>query len=397
MDLATAHRLLSPEGQRALERAGRLLAAYDDPLPAAAALREEVDPALAAAAMSQVVLRRRARDKHGIDAARMYFTSEALEQSTRLEVAAHRAARVSFAHPSSVVDLGCGIGGDLVALARRHADSGTPVAGVEHDPVRATLATANLRALELPGAVSVADATGLDLDPFGVVVADPARRTTRGRTFDPDSYLPDWSWVERLLRRPSVVKVAPGVPRGRVPQGVETEVVSWRGEVKEAALWSPHLATTARRATVIAPAGLASLTEEDDPGPDAVGTSAPRGFLYEPDGAVVRAGLVTAVAAQVGGALLDPRIAYVTSARAVATPYASVYEVLEELPFQEKRLRAALRQRGVGRLTIKKRGVQVVPEQLRGRLGLRGDAEATIVMTRLSGGRAVVLSVRPVT
>ena len=394
MDLAIVERLLSPEGQRALETAERLRVTDDDPVRAGAALRAEVDPDLAAAAMSQVTLRERARSKHGEDARSMYFTPDALEQSTRREVAAHRAARVSFTHPSSVVDLGCGIGGDLVALARRQAGTSTPVAGVESDPVRAVLAEANLRALGLPGAVSNADATRLDLRAFGVVVADPARRSGRGRTFDPDAYVPSWSWVEALLERPAVVKVAPGIPHDRVPSGVETEVVSWRGAVKEAALWSSHLATTSRRATVITPAGLASVTADQDPGPAAVGTGPPRRYLYEPDGAVIRAGLVTAVAGVVDGVLLDPRIAYVTSETAVSTPFASGYEVLEELPFPEKRLRAALRERGVGRLTIKKRGVGVVPEQLRHRLALAGDEEATIVLTRVSG-RATVLSVRP--
>jgi hypothetical protein len=96
----------------------------------------------------------------------------------------------------------------------------------------------------------------------------------------------------------------------------------------------------------------------------------------------------------VGGALLDPRIAYVTSDRRVSTPFATGYEVVEELPHGEKRLRAALRERGIGRLTIKKRGVAVVPEQLRKRLSLSGDGEATIVVTRVAG-RATVLSVRP--
>ncbi len=393
MELSTVERLLSPEGQRALALAEDLRAADDDPIRAGTALRREVDAELAAAAMSQVELRERARDKLGADAARMYFTPEALEQCTRAEVAAHRAARVSFSHPSSVVDLGCSIGGDLLATARRLQGTGTPVAGVEADPVRAALAAANLSALGLDGAVTTADATTLNLSPFGVVVADPARRSGRGRSFDPDLYTPPWSWVEQLLTGLSVVKVAPGIPSDRVPPGVETELVSWRGEVKEAALWSPHLATTSRRATVISPAGLATLTAEDDPGPDAIGVAPVARFLLEPDGAVIRAGLVTAVAAQVGGALLDRRIAYLSCEERPSTPFATGYEVIETLPFAEKQLRAAVRERGIGRLTIKKRGVDIVPEQLRRRLAPRGDAEATLVITRVAG-RATVLSVR---
>jgi hypothetical protein len=287
-----------------------------------------------------------------------------------------------------VVDLGCGIGGDLVALAR----TGTVTAGVDADPVRAAVAAANLAALDLPGAVLVRDATALDLDGFGVVFADPARRAARGRVFDVDAYVPPWSFVEQLLRRPACVKVAPGVPHERIPGDVEGEWVSFDGDVKEAVLWSPQLATTRRRATVVAARGLATLTAEDDPGPAAPG---PVGrYLFEPDGAVIRAGLVTAVADRLGGWLLDRHIAYVSGDQAPGTPFARGFEVLEELPFHEKQLRAALRARGIGRLTIKKRGVDVVPERLRSRLALAGDAEATLVMTRVLG-KGTALLVRP--
>jgi hypothetical protein len=207
-----------------------------------------------------------------------------------------------------------------------------------------------------------------------------------------EDWTPSWEFVERLLRRDACVKVAPGIPHALVPDGVEAEFVSDEGEVKEASLWSPALATVRRRATVIRAPGLATITDEDDPGEQHL---RPVGrFLYEPDGAVVRAGLVTAVAAGVHGGLLDPHIAYVTSDEAFTTPFARSYEVLEELPYKEKQLRAALRERHVGRLTIKKRGVDVVPEQLRKRLALEGPEEATLVMTRVAG-KGTALLVRP--
>ena len=388
MDLEVFGWLRSPSGQTALIEAGRLHADRVSPMRSGELLRRALAPEQASAAMSQVVLREAAEVKFGADAARMYFTKDGLEQSTRAEVATHRARRISFAAPSSVVDLGCGIGGDLVALSR----AGLTAAGVDLDPLRVAMAEANLAALDLPGAVMVADATALDLSRFGVAFADPARRTARGRVFDVDAYSPPWSFVEELLRRPAVVKVAPGIPHDRVPGGAEAEWVSFGGEVKEAVLWSSHLATTGRRATLVARHGLATLTAEDDPGRVEV---RPVGrYLYEPDGAVIRAGLVTAVAAAVDGWLLDEHIAYVSADAPTRTPYARGFEVLEELPYQEKQLKAALRERGVGRLTIKKRGVDVVPEQLRKRLALRGDGEATIVLTRAAGkGRALL--VRP--
>jgi hypothetical protein len=224
-----------------------------------------------------------------------------------------------------------------------------------------------------------------------VAFADPARRSGRGRTFSPDAWTPPWSLVQSLLAGDACVKTAPGIPHELVPAGVEAEWVSDHGEVKEAALWGGRLATADRRATVIGDGGLATLTEEDDPGADVV----PLGrFLYEPDGAVIRAGLVTAVAAGVHGGLLDPHIAYVTAQESFRTPFARSYEILETLPHREKALRAALHARGVGRRTIKKRGVDVVPDQLRKRLSLTGDNEATIVLTRVAG-RGTCLLVRP--
>lgn len=387
MDLDAFRWLLTEPGQRLLARAS---AAPEDPLEASAELRRHATAEQAAAALTQATLRRRATAKFGDLAPRMYFTPDGLEQATRLTVAEHRAARLGTARVESVVDLGCGIGGDLVSFA--HA--GITAAGVDLDPVLVEVARANLAALDLGGAVMVADATTLDLDPFSVAFADPARRSARGRTFSVDDWTPPWSFVETLLRRDSCVKVAPGLPHGLVPDDVEAEWVSDHGEVKEAALWSGTLATARRRATVIGDGGLATLTDEDlpDTAPRVVAPTS--GYLYEPDGAVIRAGLVAAVAAGVRGGLLDEHLAYVVGDEAFRTPFARGYRVVEELPHREKALKAALRERGIGSLTIKKRGVTVVPEELRRRLAPRGDRAATIVLTR-AAGKGVCLLVEP--
>jgi len=382
VDLEAFRWLLTEPGQRLLTEAAGL--DEPDPLRAQTALRRLASAEHAAAALTQVRLRERATTKFGDLAVRMYFTPDGLEQATRAVVAAHRAGRLAAFRTASLIDLGCGIGGDLLAASK----VGIVVAGVDLDPVRVAVAEANLAALELSGAVAVADATQVDTSPFDVAFADPARRSARGRSFHVDDWTPPWPFVEKLLRRDSCVKVAPGIPHDLVPEGVEAEWVSDHGEVKEAALWSGRLATTLRRATVIGDGGLATLTDEDDPG---AGVRAVGGFLYEPDGAVIRAGLVTAVAAGVSGGLIDEHIAYVTSDASFQTPFARGYRVLEELPYREKPLKAALRERGIGRLTIKKRGVDVVPEQLRKRLALAGDDEATIVLTRVAGQGACLL------
>ncbi|MGN6781418.1 MAG: class I SAM-dependent methyltransferase [Marmoricola sp.] len=388
MDLATAAWLVTPAGQQALAAAEALLAQGYDELRAGTRLRRTLPAEQAAGALTQAVLRRRAVEKFlPADAARMYFTPDGLEQATRHRVAVHRASRLVAAGTRSLIDLGCGIGGDLIASAR----AGLTVAGVDLDPVRAQVAAANLGALGLGGVARAADATTLDTGPFDVAFADPARRGGRGRTFQPEDWTPSWDFVLALLHRDACVKVAPGIPHETVPPGVEAEWVSDDGDLKEAALWSGRLATTARRATVIRGGGLATLTDTDEANDEvrAVGR-----FLYEPDDAVIRAGLVTVVAAGVQGGLVDPHLAYVTSDASFTTPLARSYEILEELPHRERPLREALRARGVGPLTIKKRGVQVVPEDLRRRLALSGEQEATIVLTR-AAGRGVCWLVRP--
>lgn len=382
MDLSTTHALLSPTGDRLLTQVN---SEYDagNAIALSERLRKDHPADLVAAVLSQVDLRRRAVAKLGPDAERMYFTVEALEQCTRRSVAEHRAGRLADAKTSSLLDLGCGIGGDLVAVAARDI----PVHGVERDPVRAELARANLAALGLTGTVEVGPAEHVDRGGFDVVFADPSRRGGGRRVFDPTAYSPSWGFVTELLEGTACVKVAPGIDHDVLPGGIEAEWVSDGGELKEAALWSRRLATSRRRATLL-PAGV-SLDDADDPGTADV--LAPQEFVYEPDPAVIRAGLVTAVAAVVGGGLLDPRIAYLTGPDAVFTPLARGYRVREVLPFREKLLRAALRERGIGTLTIKKRGVAVAPEVLRRRLGLRGDAEATIILTRAAGHGTALL------
>ncbi|TCO22028.1 methyltransferase family protein [Kribbella steppae] len=349
-------------------------------------LRRQYDAALVTTAVTQASLRHRAVAKFGPDAARMFFTPDGLEQATRSTVGSHRAQRIAATLPgSSVVDLGCGIGGDLIGAAR----AGLRVTGVERDPATAAAARANLSALGLPGEVVVGDAESFDLAPYDVVFADPARRADGRRVFDHNAYSPPWTFVTELLSRTACVKVAPGIPHDAVPDGVEAEWISDAGEVKEAALWSGRLyAGTARRATLL-PSG-ASVTEAPEAESGPVGQ-----YIYEPDGAVVRAGLVTAVAAAVDGWLLDPRIAYVTAAKLVPTPLASAYEVVEELPYKEKALRSWVRTHGIGTLEIKKRGVDLDPAQLRKKLTPKGSASATLIITRI-GRDAVAYSCRRV-
>ncbi|REE98187.1 class I SAM-dependent methyltransferase [Thermomonospora umbrina] len=402
MDLEGFEELLGAVGQAVLVEAAGADVGEAGLLRTASRLRERWPAGLVAAALTQVRLRERAREKFGDDAARMYFTPAGLEQATRGPVAAYRAERFArtLTGGGRVLELGCGIGADLVARGR----AGVPGVGVELDPLTAAVARANVEALGLRDVASVrrGDATLEEPEGFAAVFADPGRRTARGRVFDPRAYEPPLDAVLELAGRvpAGCVKVAPGIPHEAVPAGAEAEWISVAGDVKEAALWVGDLAgAVRRRATLLDGRGrVRTLVPDDALGPPPV---RPWGrYLYEPDGAVIRAHLVAEVAAAVGGWLADEHIAYVTGDTPVDTPFASAYEIDEVMPFSLKRLRAELRRREVGVLTIKKRGSAVDVDRLRRDLGFagkgrrHGGTELTVVLTRV--GRApTALLARP--
>lgn len=382
MDLDTFQRLLGPEGQSLLAEVD-VHAAVESDLALGTRLRRSYDAGLVAAAVTQHHVRLKARTKFGADAARMYFTPDALEQATRAVVSDHRASRLAGAGAQAVVDLGCGLGGDLIAFAK----AGMAVRGFELDPVRAAIAQANLIALDLAGVVDCADAATADIRSGEVAFVDPARRDGKGRIFDPTNCLPPWSFVEALLGGRALAKTMPGIAHDLIPAGVEAEWISVAGSLVEACLWGVPFSAVERRATLLP--GGASLTSADE-GAGAV--ASPGTYLYEPDDAVIRAGLVTAVAAVVDGWLIDSKIAYVASDIHVPTPFARAFRVLDELPMREKPLKAALVAHDIGTLTIKKRGVEVVPETLIRKLKLRGSIVGTVIMTRVADeGRAFLV------
>jgi THUMP domain-like len=421
MDVTLFRSLLSPAGQEVLAQAYE---AYDEraAISVSDRLRRRHPADLVALAMTQAALRHHARSKWGETSARMYFTRDGLEQATSGEVAAHRAGRIAAAGLTAeaatgagagagagtmVADLCCGIGSDLLALVA----AGCRVTGVDRDPLTAEIARANLAALGWSdrGRVEVADVTTFDRSRYVAVTADPARRAAGRRVFDVAAFSPPWSFVTDLLREAACVKTSPILPLRLVPDGVEAEWVSAGGEVKEVALWSGALRTTGdgrpvrRRATVLAASTRASqvqrkgpvqadaavLTDSDEP--TGVPLTTPSSYVYEPDNAVIGARLVAAVAPLVGGSLLHPDIAYLTSDRLVHTPLATPYRVAAVLPYDLKKLRSALRARDVGPITVKKRGVDVSPDVVRRRLGLRGSQPATLILTPTSTGTVALL------
>ena len=345
-------------------------------------LRRELPPEQAGAALEMARLRRQAAAKFGAAASRLWFTRAALEQASDPLARQYRA---SFAAGRSVVDAGCGIGTDTLAFA----GVGAAALGLDIDPVRVALARLNAAALGLDARFEVGDVRE-GLPPADFVFFDPGRRDAQGRRLrQVEAYQPPLSVVRSWRHACIAAKLSPGVAVEQVAgYGGGLEFISVHGDLKEAVLWL-GVGFTGRRATLLT-AGGAHHWEPVGPEP-ALSLAAPRAWLIEPDPSLLRAGLVRWAAAACGGAQLDADIAYFTTDVRPVSPWLRVWPVLDWMPYQLKRLRAYLRERRVGRVTVKKRGSPITPETLVAGLKLQGDEARTLVLTRCQGRPIVII------
>jgi SAM-dependent methyltransferase len=348
----------------------------EDPesLAAASRMRARCGPELAAAALTQVALRRQAKAKFGEAALEMFFTRAGLEQATRPEVADYHASRLLRAGVRRVIDMGCGIGSDAMAFAR----AGLEVVAVEVDPTTAAVARANLAGRAEVICADVTQVAKQLIEPGVAVFCDPARRNDRGRVWRVEDFTPPWSFVAGLLdgTRAAGVKLGPALPHSLIPEAAEAEWITHRGETVEVALWAGPGANPGQRSALVMPNARLAASEAPPLPVRELGR-----YLYEPAGAVIRAGTIPELGSQLGAGLLHPEVAYLTSDHLCSTPLAIAFEVRRRLPFHLKALRAWVRDAEIGVLEIKKRGIDVDPADLRKRLRLAGPNTATLVIS----------------
>jgi len=363
--------LMTPEGERVLQTAELMEGSY---LTRLSRLRKCYSPAIASTALELIELRERARKKFSL-AHKMFFTREALEQSSSETISRYRAKR--FPPESCVLDLGCGIGGDTIGLASRCI-----VTAVERDPIRLEMARRNVEVYGLSHRVKFvcADVVDIKLDAEAVFV-DPSRRAGRKRVRNLSDVEPSVDFLHELTRQVTNtgIKLSPMFADEDLDSfGGEVEFISEKRECKEAVVWLGGFITTRRRATVLP--DEASITSE--------GASVQVGmlseFLYEPDPCVIRAHLVEELAQKIGAWKIDMHIAYLTSDHFVRTPLADTYRVVLHFPFSLKRVNSVLSSLQAGNVVVKKRGVAYDVRDIQRRLRTPGQEEYILVLTRIS-------------
>ena len=354
------------------------------------------EPATVAAVLTQAKLRKRAQAKFGEFASQMLFTEAGLEQASRLKVAALHAGRFRSAGISEVADLGCGIGAESMALA----SLGINVHAFELDEVTAAVATYNLAAFE-NAKVEIADVEQLDLSQFEALFFDPARRELHGpkkataqRHFDPANYSPNYNFcIEKAKTKPTGVKLGPGHDKKQIPVATEAQWVSVDGDLVEMTLWFGKVSrdNVARSALLLDDKGKHEITSEQTYSANAelgeLGT-----FVYEPDNALIRSRLIADFAEPLGLKLIAPEIAYLSSNDLISSPWLRGYQVIDNLVFDRKKLKAYIRENNIGILEIKKRGSDISPEELRKQLAPKGEGAATLIVTRVGDAHRVLVA-----
>jgi len=394
LNLLTLHTLTSPLGDAAIAATHNLNSTEESFLACLTKLQKQFDSDLAKAALETVILRKKAQTKFS-RADLMYFTRAGLEMASGELISRYRAKR--FTDFDSVADLCCGVGGDSIGLASTvETRRGASLQAIDNDPLHLALAQLNLAAYNARADFIQSDLAAQKPPQADAYFFDPSRRAAHKRIFSVREYQPPLSLIESLLPKPAAVKISPGVKLSEIERyDCETEFISVDGELKEAVLWFGEFKTISRRATLLRPDHDSLHLTEDLSFSSPLSLVSPLSFLYEPDPSVLRAGLVTTLARQMEAQQIDADIAYLTSARKTATPWARVFFIEVAMPFSQKRLREKLRAMNVGRVTIKKRGSPLDVDEFARSLKLKGEEERIIFLTHVKG-KAWVLIGNPV-
>lgn len=359
-----------------------------------------IEPETANALTQQLELRQHGTKKFAGLANQMVFTRTGLEQATRFQVALLHAQRLAESNITSVADLGCGIGTESLAFATL----GMSVLAIDLDHEATQCASINLR--EFPNTEvfqgDICQLSAEDLKKVQAIFLDPARRDNSGRKFNPNHWAPPWAKIVEMMQWQLQigVKVAPGIEYSFLPDDYHTQWTSIDGQLVEAALWSPGISPEgAGRSAVVIKKGTVNTLQSSTP---FAANSAPieaacgplNDYLFEPDPAVIRSGMIAYLADATSTTLINQKIAYLSGPNPIDSPFVTSFKVIDTTSLRPKAIKKRLRELGVGPVEVKKRGADIDPNLLQKHIQGEGGRPAVVIATRIGQTHRAIIATR---
>jgi len=345
-----------------------------------------------------VHFRTRGRDKFP-RASRMRFTRPTLAMASSKEVAEYRTWKIRkrLGEVKQALDVGAGIGGDTIAMALRW-----PVVSVEIDPETIKMLKHNITVYNVEKNVQIVqgDITKLIHQPefkeklrdLDIIFFDPSRRSQDKRTVKTEEYTPPLTLVEELVKLcPNVcAKISPATDINRITYNCDIEVISNKGEVKEIDLWFGSLKQYKDKKIIMAtklPEKI-TLEKQDTPLPEITELG---NYLYEPDPAYIKAGLINTLAQVYQLTALNPHIAYLTGNQLKQTPTLKTYKVLAETSTEPTQINKALTEQNIGKIDFKTRGIEIDLKNIHKQIKSAGKNKGLVIYTIIGEKKRAVI------
>jgi len=335
-----------------------------DPLILRKRLSKDYSPEESIALIEQVLLRQRAQKKF-THPEKMLFDREGLEQASHELVARYHAH--CFTADDSVLEVGTGIGSDLIELSKHVSRVYT----IDTSCERTELARYNLTACGNPEVVTFLtnELRSIDLpDGITAIFADPSRRIDAKRTVDPAECSPSLDDVRNCFARLHsdssrlVMKLSPLCDFQALLDDGNITVISFGGEVREVLFTLGSEVSGIVKAVVLTEDGSDYILSSE--AAVSCSVSSMKKYIIEPDPAIIRADLVTEFAQTIGASSLTRRLAYITSDQKPSTCVQATFKVIEVFPFSTKRIKKYLKDKKIKELSVKKRGVASTARQI---------------------------------
>jgi len=302
----------------------------------------------------------------------------AYEQATARDISEYKAK--IWQSGAKIADLCCGMGGDSFWLP-----AGIVASGVDIAPERVLMFNENMERLGLPNRAVLQNALEVKGGDFFCI--DPARR---------EGLSPGFESILELSKKfcGGMIKLPPAFPENEIPKESDVLYLGNATDCRECLMLSGVLGKGIVRAVAICKGEILEWQcKKNELQNINLEVKKLGAFILEPNPVLVRSHLFLSEAKKIAFWQIDSTLAYM-SCETLPPEHRgfTAYKVIEQSSLSTNNVKAMLKKYDAGKITIKKRGVEVVPEAEIRRLAPKGKNEYILFYTRILGEKRAILA-----